>query len=177
MISEKQKKMARYKKGSKEAKAWGRRMARLRSAPTRKRKKRNSATKYIRKTMVKRRYTKKAKRRTTKKSFSMLGINSGKAISAMMYGAMRSKTSNMISPYTAKLPLGNISDEVGMIGTTFLLKKYLFKKAGILRDALNSGQTIELARIGEAVANGDVGIPFLNGNVSSGATSTNGNIF
>jgi len=167
--------MARFKKGSKQAKAWGAKMRRLRKAsPTGNF---NSVTKLKNnRTMTKRRYTRTTKRRTTKKrTTSILGVNVGKATSAMMYGAMRARTSQMLSPYTSKLPLGNIADEVGMIGLAWAGKKYLFKGSGVLRDALTIGQSIELARIGDAVISGQVGIPFLN--MGSSSPATNGNIF
>ena len=150
------------KKGSAAAKAWGRKMKRLRSGAA-KPKRKSSTTKYKpTRTMAKRRSTRKPARRTSKRSTSIMGINLGKAGAAMLYGAMRAKTSNLIAPYTSKLPLGNIGDEVGMIITSMLSKKYLFKKAGIARDALNAGQTIELARIGDAAVSGELNLPFLN---------------
>ena len=70
----------------------------------------------------------------------------------------------MLAPYTSRIPLGNVSDEVGMLVVSTLGKKYLFKKAGALRDAMSAGQTIELARIGEAIASGSLGIGLLGGN-------------
>ena len=166
--------MAKIKKGSAAAKAWGRKMKRLRSG-TASPKPKSSTTKYKpKRTMAKRRYT-KSKRRAAKKSASFFGISLGKATAAMLYGAMRAKTSNLLAPYTSKLPLGNIGDEVGMIAASVAAKKYVFKKAGVLRDALNAGQTIELARIGDAAASGDLNLPFLTGGAA--APSTNGNIF
>lgn len=119
---------------------------------------------------------KKVKRRSYKRSASILGINTSKALAAMIYGAVRGRTSNAIAPYTSKLPLGNVSDEVGMLGVQYALKKFLFKKAGIGRDVLNNGQAIELARIGEAVSSGSLGInlPFLSG---SSGSSSNGYVF
>jgi len=164
------------KKGSPAAKAWGRKMKRLRSG-TASPKKKSSTTKYKPKgTMAKHRYTRKPARRTSNRSVSIMGINMGKATAAMLYGAIRAKTSNLIAPYTSKLPLGNIGDEVGMIVASVAAKKYLFKKAGVLRDALNAGQTIELARIGDAAASGDLNLPFLNMGKTA-APSSSGNIF
>lgn len=166
--------MARLKKGSKEAKAWGQKMKRARNktlkSPTVKRRK--PTIKYKNKTMAKRKTT---KRRSTKKSKSFFGINTGKAISAMIYGGIRSKTSNMLMPYTSKIPLGNISDEAGMLLASTLAKKYLFKSSGILRDSLTAGQNIEFARIGEAVFNGQLGLN-LFGNAQKEA-NTSGYIF
>lgn len=166
--------MARMKKGSAAAKAWGRKMKRLRS-PTRKSKKKSrSTTKLKGRTMAKSRYTRKPKRRV-KRSMSIMGINVGKATAAMIYGAMRARTSQMLAPYTQKLPFGNIADEVGMIAASWAGKKYLFKGSGVIRDALSIGQSIELARVGDAVISGTAGIPFLN---MGGATpNSNTNIF
>ena len=106
--------------------------------------------------MVKRRRI--AKRRVSRRSASIMGINTARALAAALYGAIRMKTSNMIAPYTSKIPLGNISDEAGMLLVTTLGKKFLFKKAGTLREAMTAGQTIELARIGESVMSGNLGI-------------------
>lgn len=121
--------------------------------------------------MARRRFT-KHRRSSRRSGASVLGVNTAMALGAIIYGAARQKTSQMVAPYTSKLPLGNISDEVGMLAITTLGKKFLFKGKGVIRDALTAGQTIELARIGEAVVSGDLGL--FNG--SSGATS-NGNIF
>lgn len=151
--------MARLKKGSAAAKAWGAKMKRARnkSKPRSKSRSLASKTRIKSKTrkMVKRR--KSTKRRTSKRSMSILGINTAKALSAMLYGGVRAKTSNLLAPYTSRIPLGNVSDEVGMLAVTTLGKKFLFKKAGTFRDALTAGQTIELARIGEAIASGQLG--------------------
>jgi len=106
-----------------------------------------------------------------------MGISGSKAISAMAYGGFREKTSAMIAPYTRMIPLGSISDEVGMLALSVAAKKYFFKKAGLGRDIIKQGQTIELARIGEALMNGEVKIPFLNSSVTTPTTSTAGNIF
>lgn len=123
--------------------------------------------------MAKRRYTRKTKRRA-KKSMSIMGINVTKATAAMMYGAMRARTSQFLAPYTAKIPLGNVADEVGMIVASWAGKKYLFKGSGVLRDALTIGQGIELARIGDAVISGQAGIPFLNmGGATPNANGSN----
>jgi len=103
-----------------------------------------------------------------------MGINTAKALSAALYGALRMRTSNMIAPYTSKIPLGNVADEAGMLLVTTLGKKFLFKRAGTMRDAMTAGQTIELARIGEAVASGSLGINLFGGINNSGG---NGYVF
>ena len=156
--------MARLKKGSAAAKAWGAKMRRLRSPKKRRKKPIQRRTKQKNKTMAKRKTT----RRT--RTASLFGVNTAKALGAGIYGALRSRTSLMLAPYTSRIPLGNVSDEVGMLVVSTLGKKYLFKKAGTLREALTAGQTIELARIGEAVATGSLGISF--GNMGGGSAST-----
>ena len=117
---------------------------------------------------------KRKTRRATRKSMSILGINTAKALAAGLYGAVRARTSNTIAPYTSRIPLGNVSDEAGMLLVSTLAKKYLVKRSGVLRDALTAGQTIELARIGEAIASGNLGIG-LGG--SSNGESSNGYVF
>lgn len=117
----------------------------------------------------------KKKRKSYKRSSSVFGINTAKALSAAIYGALRSKTSNILAPYTSKIPLGNVSDEAGMLIATTLAKKYLFKRAGTMRDAMTAGQTIELARVGEAVVNGQLGINLFG--MGSSNTSGNGYVF
>lgn len=146
----------KLKKGSAEAKAWGRKMVRSPKRKTLTKLKRNS-------TMVKR----KTKRRTSRKSNKVLGLNVSKVSSAMLYGALRGRTSDFLSRYTAKIPLGNISDEIGMFLLASAGKKYIFKKSGILREALTIGQGIEMARVGEAIINGQVGIGGMSANSTS----------
>ena len=152
-------------------------MKRLRSGAAKPKRKSSTIKSKTTRTMAKRRTTRKPSRRTSKRSVSIMGINMGKATAAMLYGAMRAKTSNLLAPYTSKLPLGNIGDEVGMIAASIMGKKYLFKKAGVLRDALNAGQTIELARIGDAAASGELNLPFLNMGAAAAAPTGNANIF
>ena len=165
--------MAKLKKGSAAAKAWGRKMKRLRNKPKSKRRKSSNLIKSKpKRRMAKRRKT--TKKRSSKRSASLFGINSAKAISAMIYGAIRMKTSSAIAPYASKIPLGNISDEAGMLVVTTLGKKYLFKRAGTMRDALTAGQTIELARVGEAIISGNVGNIF-GGLFNGGESAPTGN--
>jgi hypothetical protein len=142
---------------------------RSKGATSRAKPKTRTITKYKRRTMAKR----KPVRRRTRKSTSFMGVNLSKVGAAMIYGALRSKSSNYLAPYTSKIPLGNVSDEVGMFGAAYLAKKFLFKKAGIMRDALTIGQGIEMARVGEAIINGQVGLNI--GGAS--APSTSGNVF
>ena len=155
--------MAKLKKGSAEAKAWGAKMKRVRAKP----KKSKSRTSPKRRTSTKRKTNTMAKRKTVKRrksnSMKIFGINTSRALAAGLYGAGREKLSNMLSPYVSKLPLGNVADEAGMYLAAWAGKKFLFKQKGIIRDALSIGQDIEMARIGEAVATGSLGLPKFGG--------------
>jgi len=131
----------------------------------------SSPIKYKRRTMAKRRTTKK---RSVKRSSKVFGVNVAKMLSPILYGMGREKVSNYIKPYTNKIPVGAVSDEVGMYFGLWAAKKYLVKKAGVARDVLSVGQNIELARIGEAVINGEINLGMLG---QSSAASTNGNAF
>lgn len=113
---------------------------------------------------------KKRSRKGNSKSSSILGFNTAAALAAVLYGAVRAKTSTLLSPYTAKIPLGNVSDEAGMLIVTSLGKKFLFKKKGTFRDVMTAGQTIELARIGDAIVSGELNLSL--GKSSSSASSS-----
>jgi len=160
--------MARFKKGSAEAKAWGRRMRRLRGGSKTKSKKRYSKPKRIKSRV---RYMPKKKRSRSRKSAAIFGINTGKALAAGLYGAVRARMSNFLAPYTAKIPAGVVSDEVGMVVALQLVKKFALKKAGVLRDSATIGQAIEFARIGEAVATGRINLGI------AAPTAQQGNLF
>ena len=158
--------MVRLIKGSKQAKAWGAKMRRLRNPKTKSRK---TSIKRKSKTKSKKRYTMaKKKRRVSRKTASIWGINTAKALSAGIYGAGRARLSNVIAPYTSKIPAGAAADEVGMVIALQMLKKFAFKKAGVLREAATAGQAIEFARIGELVATGQLGLGGLTPNANSG---------
>jgi len=166
--------MARLKRGSAAAKAWGRKMKRLRSGSKSKFMKKSShSSTHKRGKVIKRRSTRMPKKRRMhrRKTSSMFGINTSKALAAGIYGAGRARLSNLLAPFTSRIPLGNVGDEVGMVVGLQLLKKFAFKKAGVLREAATAGQAIEFARIGEAVASGNIGI-----NIGSGGSSS-GNLF
>lgn len=142
------------------------------STSTPRRRKIKTITKYVRKPMTRKRKT------TRKKSQSMkiFGINVAKMGAPVVYGMIRGGTSAKLAPYTNKLPLGNIADEAGMLGLGWALKKFFVKKAGLARNIINDGQKIELARIGDALINGEVNIPFLNMGGTTAAQS-NGYVF
>lgn len=89
-----------------------------------------------------------------KASYGVLGTILG----AMGYGAVRAKVSNYLSPYTSKIPLGTISDEVGMGLMCILGKKFLGRKVPMLKKVFDAGLVIESARIGEVVATGGLSL-------------------
>ena len=140
---------------------------------TRKKSKSSSITKYSSRNMAKKKRTS-----TRRKSTKVVGLDLGKMAGPVVYGALRSKISNMLAPVTAKVPLGAISDEVVMYGAGALAKKFAVKRAGPVRNIINDGQKIELAMIGSEIANGNVNLGFLS-NIFGGSTSetSNGNLF
>lgn len=88
-------------------------------------------------------------------------------VGAAAYGAMREKISTALQPITSKVPLGNISDEIVLGALAVMLKKSRIGK-GMLSPVLNGAITIESARIGEAIIQGQVGI--------GGTTTANTNL-
>ena len=77
-------------------------------------------------------------------------------LGAGVYGAFRQKISDMLTPVTSKVPLGNIADEVVLGATAVLLKKFIGRKMPILNPVFQGAIVIESARIGEAIATGQV---------------------
>jgi len=149
----------KLKKGSAAAKAWGRKMQAARNKSRSPSIKRKSTIKYTGvKKVAKRRRTRRRsyaapKRRKSYKSKSMFGLGS-LMLGAIAYGALRAKMSNALAPLTAKIPLGNISDEVGMIIALSLAKKFMGRKVPLVSQVATAGTYIELARIGEELISG-----------------------
>jgi len=75
-------------------------------------------------------------------------------LDAVIYGAARGYTSNLLAPITAKIPLGSIADEVVMLGANYLIAKNM---SGMIKDIAMKGLIIENARLGEAVVTGGIG--------------------
>lgn len=161
--------MARLKKGSAAAKAWGRKMQRLRNP-------KSKSPSHKRRKTIKRRQTRmpKKKRSRTRRNPSILGINTSKMLAAGLYGAVRARMSNFLAPYTSRIPIGAVGDEIGMVVALQLIKKFALKKAGVLRDSMTIGQSIEFARIGEAVATGQLNLGLLTPKANAGNA---GNLF
>lgn len=76
-------------------------------------------------------------------------------VGAVVYGAARQQISTAIAPFTQRIPLGNIADEVGMIALAFAAKKFV--RNPMVNNVANAAITIEAARIGEAVVSGQLG--------------------
>jgi hypothetical protein len=80
----------------------------------------------------------------------------GLIVGGAAYGATREKLSNILSPITARIPLGNVADEV-VLGTAayFVAKKSNNK---MVKDYARAALTVEAARLGEAAVNGELNI-------------------
>ena len=89
---------------------------------------------------------------------SGLGNQAAAIMGAGIYGGVRAKLSNVVAPLTVKLPFGNIADEVGLGIVALVSKKFLGRKIPLVKDIANAGLLIESARIGEAVATGQLGL-------------------
>lgn len=93
-------------------------------------------------------------------------MNNPIQIDSMAYGALRAKVSNMLDPFTSKIPLGTLSDEVGMGILNYFVAK---KTGGMLRNIALKGLVIENARVGEVLATQGLGV--LGGGNTSSTTS------
>jgi hypothetical protein len=111
---------------------------------------------------MKRRRFKRSKTRTVFRSIGKRVKRYGKKatsmsnpiqIDAMAYGALRAKMSDMLAPITSKIPLGSISDEIGMGFLNYFVAK---KTTGIIRNIALKGLVIENARLGEAIISGGI---------------------
>jgi hypothetical protein len=80
----------------------------------------------------------------------------GTVLGAGVYGALRSRLSTAITPITNNLPFGNIADEIALGGLAVILKKTVGKRMPMLNPVLNGAIAIEAARIGDAIASGQV---------------------
>ena len=120
--------------------------------------------------MVRKRKTRTVYRRAKvhykrhKKTYGIIGTVAGAAI----YGAFRARVSNYLSQWTSKIPLGNVADEVGMGLLCILGKKFVGRRVPFSKKIFDAGLTIEAARVGEAIATGNIGL---------GSTSGSNNLF
>ncbi len=117
--------------------------------------------------MVKRRRRSRIKVYTRRRRSA--GLMKGKLTSivlpAIIYGAVREKISNALTPITSKIPFGDIADEItlGAIGW------FLSKRSGLIGSIGKTALVIESARIGEAMIDGSL--------FGSKTTKTTGSIF
>jgi len=89
-------------------------------------------------------------------------------LDAMLYGAARQYTSNLIAPLTQMIPLGTLSDEVGMGIVNYMVAKHT---SGMLSDVAKKGLVIENARVGEAIVQGGLGV------ITGVSSSTGGTVY
>jgi len=106
--------------------------------------------------MAKRR---KSRSRSGFKSFAKRGGVGNSAallqVDAMAYGALRSYASDLLKPVTSMIPLGTLSDEVGMAALNYFVAK---NTSGMARNIAMKGLVIENARVGEALVQGGLGV-------------------
>lgn len=74
---------------------------------------------------------------------------------AMVYGAVRGYAANLIQPVTNMIPLGEMSDEIGMGLLNWVVAK---NTSGMVRDVCIKGLVVENARVGERLISGGMGI-------------------
>lgn len=110
--------------------------------------------------MAKRKAFRKARRarvaprsfRRARRSGSSSGANvMGIAIGGMAYGAGREYVSQKLAPLTAKIPAGELADEVGMGILSWALatgKIPVINKYSVTKDIGRAGLAIESARVG-----------------------------
>lgn len=98
----------------------------------------------------------RARRRSSSRS---AGLNfKGLAVGGFAYGAIRGPVSNFVAPIARPLagPLGNIADEVALAGAAWLIGTKI--RSPLVRDITRAAFTVEMARIGEAVTTGQLGL-------------------
>lgn len=142
--------MVRFKKGSAEAKAWGRKMqlARKKSKSTSPKK----TSKQVKKGGVKMPRRKTTKRRSYKGSNSYNGSKIDYMYDGALpfaYGYVREDLSDRLAVVTNKIPLGVISDEVVLAGLSFIGHKKI--KNAKVKKVLKNIFVIECSRGGQTV--------------------------
>lgn len=83
-------------------------------------------------------------RRSFRRASAMSG-GMGGDISAGIYGAVRAKVAEWVTPFSNMLPLGNMSDEVVL----YIANRFVEKRVPALRGVAHNGRIVEAARIGE----------------------------
>lgn len=93
------------------------------------------------------------KRRSRSRSRSRSGMGGiMPLVAAGIYGAGRGFIASKVEPLTSKIPLGSLSDNVGMLGINWALNKYVGNKIPLVKQATSAGLLIEAAMIGAELA-------------------------
>lgn len=97
------------------------------------------------------------KRRTYRKKNKSSGLNLGglaKPLTAMGYGYIRDKVSDMIarSSIGQKLPVSNFTDEGAMLAALYIGGKLGLNKVKYVRSVIDNGKAVEWARIGQTIS-------------------------
>ena len=74
---------------------------------------------------------------------------------SMIYGGLRARMSNALIPLTSKIPLGTISDEIGLGLANYFIAK---NTSGLIKNIALKGLVIENSRLGEAIATNGTGL-------------------
>lgn len=95
-------------------------------------------------------------------------------VAAALYGAGRQKLAELVAPVAAKIPAGNIADEVAMFGANWAIKKFVGGKVPVLGQAAKTGMLIEAANIGAVIAAGQLNMGGQQQTASAGFGATLG---
>ena len=74
-------------------------------------------------------------------------------IPAAIYGAIRAPVAKALDPVLAKIPMGNVADEIGLGVVSYFAAK---KGKGMVKKIGQVGLVVESARIGEVVISGQL---------------------
>lgn len=91
-------------------------------------------------------------------------------MAAGLYGAGRQKLAEFVQPFAARIPGGNMADEIAMMGANWAIKKFVGNKIPIVGQAAKVGMLIEAASIGESLAAGSLNLGGQSNNTGFGAT-------
>lgn len=109
---------------------------------------------------TKRRSIDQVARRKKRRSPRRMGSTSmkigGLAVGGIAYGTLRARVSSYLGQFTQSIPLGNLSDEAGMLIVNFLVNKNV--RNPTVKQVTTVGMGVEFARIGEAISSGQLGL-------------------
>lgn len=92
---------------------------------------------------------KKAYKRRSSKSNNPMAL----IIPAAVYGAIRAPVAKALDPVLAKIPMGNVADEIGLGLVSYFAAK---KGKGMIKKIGQVGLVVESARVGEVVISGQL---------------------